>query len=146
MTVGVEATAENKPFQIKDAYVPKEELVLDLDKIPTELIKRMPQPTGWRILVLPYKGKSQTEGGILLTEQTKLEDQLQTVVGKVVLVGPLAYQDKEKFPEPWGKVKDWIIFPRYGGTRFRIDGGECRIINDDEVIATILNPDDILSL
>ena len=41
--------------------------------------------------------------------------------------------------------KEWVIFPRYGGSRFRIEGGEVRILNDDEVLATIKNPDDILS-
>jgi co-chaperonin GroES (HSP10) len=33
---------------------------------------------------------------------------------------------------------------RYAGARFRIDGGEVRIINDDEVIATIMDPADVL--
>jgi hypothetical protein len=36
---------------------------------------------------------------------------------------------------------------RYAGSRFKLeDGAEVRIINDDEVIATILNPDDIMSV
>jgi hypothetical protein len=36
---------------------------------------------------------------------------------------------------------------RYAGSRFRLaDESEVRIINDDEVIATILNPDDIVSV
>jgi co-chaperonin GroES (HSP10) len=45
------------------------------------------------------------------------------------------------------KKGDWILIGRYAGTRFRLeDDHEVRIINDDEVIATILNPDDIKSL
>lgn len=32
---------------------------------------------------------------------------------------------------------------RYAGSRFKIEGGEVRIINDDEVIAKILEPDDV---
>jgi co-chaperonin GroES (HSP10) len=139
----VEATVS----RATDAYVPEEELFFDPTKLDLSVIERMPQPSGWRLLVLPYRGKSRTEGGIILTEQTKLEDQLQTVVGYVVKVGPAAYADKDRYPDgPWCKEGQWVIFPRYGGTRFRIEGGECRIINDDEVIATIVNPDDILSL
>ena len=139
----VEATGS----RATDAYVPEEELFFDPTKLDLSVIERMPQPSGWRLLVLPYRGKSRTEGGIILTEQTKLEDQLQTVVGYVVKVGPAAYADKDRYPDgPWCKQGQWVIFPRYGGTRFRIEGGECRIINDDEVIATIVNPDDILSL
>ena len=60
--------------------------------------------------------------------------------------GPLSYKDTEKFPDgPWCAEKQWVIFPRYAGSRFRIEGGEVRIINDDEVLATIADPDDILS-
>ena len=40
--------------------------------------------------------------------------------------------------------KDWIIFGRYAGARFKIDGGEVRVLNDDEVIAVIQDPEDIL--
>jgi co-chaperonin GroES (HSP10) len=39
---------------------------------------------------------------------------------------------------------DWIIFARYAGSRIQIDGGEVRMLNDDEVLATIDNPEDIL--
>ena len=43
--------------------------------------------------------------------------------------------------------KQWVLIGRYSGSRFKLeDGAEVRIINDDEVIATILNPDDIVSL
>ena len=43
----------------------------------------------------------------------------------------------------WCKEGDWVCIGRYAGARFKISGGEVRIINDDEVIATILEPDDI---
>ena len=131
---------------IDEAYVEPNERVLDPDSINPTLLERMPYPTGWRILVLPYRGKGRTSGGILLTEQQLDEDQVQTVVGYVLKQGPLAYADTDKFPDgPWCQEKDWVIFPRYAGSRFRIEGGEVRILNDDEVLATIQNPDDILS-
>ena len=39
-----------------------------------------------------------------------------------------------------------MLIGRYAGARFKLDDGdEVRIINDDEVIGTILNPDDIVS-
>jgi co-chaperonin GroES (HSP10) len=59
-------------------------------------------------------------------------------------VGPLAYKDESKFPDgPWCQEKQWVMFARYAGSRFQIDGGEVRILNDDEVLATILDPEDI---
>ena len=131
---------------IEAAYIDPEERVLDPSSIDNTLLERMPVPTGWRMLILPYRGKGRTSGGILLTDQQLDEDQVQTVVGYVLKQGPLCYADTDKFPDgPWCKEKDWIIFPRYAGSRFRIEGGEVRILNDDEVLATIKDPDDILS-
>ena len=45
----------------------------------------------------------------------------------------------------WCKQGDWVIFGRYAGARFRIDGGEVRLLNDDEILATIDNPEDIIN-
>ena len=139
---GVSASSQT----IDNSYVPPDDRVLDPSTLKDSLLNRMPSPTGWRLLILPYRGKGLTSGGIALSKQTIDEDQIQTVVGYVLKQGPLAYKDKEKFPSgPWCKEKDWIVFPRYAGSRFKIEGGEVRVLNDDEVIATIQNPDDILS-
>lgn len=132
---------------IKNMYVAKEDRVLDPKKADQSLIERMPTPTGWRMLILPYRGKSKTHGGVYLPDQVVDDTQLTTVVGYVMKMGELCYKDKEKFPNgPWCQQRDWIIFPRYAGSRFKIEGGEVRILNDDEVLATIGDPDDILSL
>jgi co-chaperonin GroES (HSP10) len=108
----------------------------------------MPNPSGWRLLVLPYKGKGVTEAGIQLVKETVDREALSTVICYVLKVGPLSYKDENKFgSDAWCKKGDWILIGRYAGTRFRLeDDHEVRIINDDEVIATILDPDDIKSL
>jgi co-chaperonin GroES (HSP10) len=65
-------------------------------------------------------------------------------VAYVLLVGPDAYSDKARYPSgPWCKKGDWVIIGRYAGARFKIEGGEVRIINDDEIIATIADPSDV---
>jgi co-chaperonin GroES (HSP10) len=131
---------------VDDLYVEPAERVLDPSKADASLLERMPDPTGWRMLILPYRGKAQTEGGIYIPEKVLEDGQIQTVVGYVLKQGPLAYKDTEKFPEgPWCQEKDWVIFARYAGSRFRIDGGEVRILNDDEILATISDPEDIIS-
>lgn len=136
----------NKFADLYTIPTPKQK-VLDPDSVNQSLVDRMPQPTGWRMLILPYRGKETTESGIILSSKHLEESQIQTVVGYVVKQGPLCYKDKEKFPDgPWCEEKQWIIFPRYAGSRFRIEGGEVRILNDDEVLATIRDPEDILSL
>tara|TARA_Y100001937_G_scaffold87023_1_gene117685 strand:+ start:938 stop:1429 length:492 start_codon:yes stop_codon:yes gene_type:complete len=128
-------------------YVSQEARVLDPTLLDKSILERMPQPTGWRILILPYKGKGVTEGGIHLVQQTLDRESLATVVGYVVKMGPDCYKDASKFAEPWCQEKQWVLIGRYAGARFKLgDESECRIINDDEVIATILDPDDILAV
>ena len=105
----------------------------------------LPKPTGWRILVLPYKAKEKTKGGIILSDKTVTESQIATNCGLVLDIGPDAYNDKDKFPNgPWCKKKDWVLFARYAGSRIYIDGGEIRVLNDDEILGTIDDPEDIL--
>jgi co-chaperonin GroES (HSP10) len=134
---------QNDPLSL--AYVKPEDRVLDPSKLPQDFIGRLPQPTGWRILVLPYRGKPKTKGGIILSDETQETAARATVAGYVLKVGPDAYRDQDKFPAgPWCKEGEWILFGRYAGARFKIEGGEVRILNDDEIIATIADPDDIL--
>ena len=129
------------------AYVKESARVLDPTLLEKSFIDRMPQPTGWRILILPYKGKAVTEGGIHLVQSTVDRESLATVVGYVVKMGPDCYADSNKFEKPWCQEKQWVLIGRYAGARFKLgDESECRIINDDEVIATILDPDDILAV
>ena len=45
--------------------------------------------------------------------------------------------------DPWCKEGDWICIGRYAGSRFSLEDMEVRVINDDEVIATLLDPEDI---
>jgi len=95
---------------------------------------------------MPYTGKEKTDSGIYIPDNARDREARATVVCYVVKVGPLAYKDPDKFgPEsqPWCKEGDWVCIGRYAGSRFNIEGGEVRIINDDEVIATIVDPDDI---
>jgi chaperonin GroES len=99
---------------------------------------KLPKPTGWRLLVLPFKMKETTKGGIVLAETTLERQQVASQVGLVMAMGPQCYKDKERYPEgPWCKEKDWVMFARYAGSRIKIDGGEMRLLNDDEVLATI---------
>ena len=135
------------PVEENTAYVDQAARVLDPTLLDKSILERMPQPTGWRMLILPYKGKAVTEGGIHLVQSTVDRESLATVVGYVVKMGPDCYKDSSKFAKPWCQEKQWVLIGRYAGARFRLgDESECRIINDDEVIATILDPDDILAV
>ena len=104
---------------------------------------KLPKPTGWRLLVLPFKMKEKTKGGLYLGQETIERQQVASQCGLVVALGDQCY-DKERYPEgPWCKKGDWVVFARYAGSRIQIDGGEVRLLNDDEILATIENPEDI---
>ena len=98
---------EEEKTELDQAYVKSDDRVLDPTLLDKSYLERMPQPTGWRLLILPYKGKAVTKGGIVLAKETVQRE----------------------------------------GARFKLgDDAECRIINDDEVIAIIEDPDDIVSV
>ena len=105
----------------------------------------LPQPSGWRLLVLPFTPKEKTKGGIIIAQESLEKLRIATNCGYVIKMGPLAYHDKEKFPTgPWCKKGQWVIFARYAGSRLPIEGGEVRLLNDDEVLGTIENPESVL--
>ena len=126
--------------------VPEHVAIAREKKKQEEEMSKVPTPTGWRIVILPHKGVEKTKGGVILSDQLIQEQQWTTNVGLVLKLGPLAYRDKKKFPTgPWCKEQDWVIFARYAGSRLRIDGGELRILNDDEILGVVNSPEDVLN-
>jgi|TARA_R110002020_G_scaffold111170_1_gene256761 co-chaperonin GroES (HSP10) len=118
---------------------------LDAQNITESEIDKLPQPTGWRLLVLPFVMPEKSKGGIIIAQESLDRARIAVQAGYVLRVGPLAYQDKEKFNTgPWCKEKEWVIFARYAGSRLQIEGGEIRILNDDEVLATVKDPEHVL--
>ena len=116
---------------------PKKEVTNEKDKLP--------QPTGWRILVLPFKMNEKTKGGVIMNESTLERQQVASQCGNVLAMGSECYKDKERYPTgPWCKVGDWVVFARYAGSRINIEGGEVRLLNEDEVLATVKDPEDLL--
>ena len=115
------------------------------ERLKTKESSKLPTPTGWRMLILPFKMKEKSKGGIIFGQETLEKQQVASTCGLVFAQGPDCYNDKNRYPEgPWCKKGDWVIFARYAGSRIQIDGGEVRLLNDDEVLASIDNPEDIL--
>ena len=110
-----------------------------------EATEKLPKPTGWRILVLPFRMDEKTKGGILMGTETLDRQQVASQCGNVLAMGTHCYKDKERYPNgPWCAVGDWVVFARYAGSRIEIEGGEVRLLNEDEILATVKNPEDIL--
>ena len=132
---------EENQLQSIDAQEP-----LTPENIGSDTVDELPNPSGYRLLVLPFTPKEKTKGGILFSQESLDKARIATTCGYVLKMGDLAYTDKDKFGDPWCKKGDWVIFARYAGSRLPIEGGEVRILNDDEVLGTIKDPESILHL
>ena len=135
---------EEKYKEIKK-NTPQEKEPLNPTNIGEDLINELPEPSGWRILVLPFTPPTKSKGGLIYSQETLDKARIATTCGYVLKMGSLCYTE-EKFNTsgPWCKKGDWVIFARYAGSRLPIEGGEVRILNDDEVIGTIKNPESVL--
>jgi co-chaperonin GroES (HSP10) len=131
--------------------LPEKELVLPpgvkLPKIDHEYenaeqkAQSIPDPKGWRVLCALVEAGDTFDSGILKSEQTVKIEEITSPVLFVVKMGPDAYNDTDKFPDgPWCKVGDFVITRPYTGTRIMIHGKEFRLINDDQVEATVEDP------
>ena len=133
-------------YEQEKKELPPEPEALSPENIGTETVDELPEPSGYRILVLPFTPKTKTKGGILFSQETLDKARIATTCGYVLKMGDLAYKDQDKFGKPWCKKGDWVIFARYAGSRLPIEGGEVRILNDDEVLGTVKNPESLLHL
>ena len=138
--------ALEEKYEEEKKELPPESEPLSPENIGVDTVDELPEPSGYRILVLPFTPKTKSAGGILFSQETLDKARIATTCGYVLKMGDLAYQDKDKFKNPWCKKGDWVIFARYAGSRLPIEGGEVRILNDDEVLGTVKDPESLLHL
>jgi len=136
---------EEKYEEEKKNQAPEKE-PLNPDNIGDETVSQLPEPSGYRLLVLPFTPNNKTKGGIIFSQETLDRARIATTCGYVLKMGPLCYKDEKFTSGPWCKKGDWVIFARYAGSRLPIEGGEVRLLNDDEVLGTIQNPESVLHL
>tara|TARA_R110000868_G_scaffold200245_4_gene447530 strand:- start:458 stop:826 length:369 start_codon:yes stop_codon:yes gene_type:complete len=112
------------------------------NKVEDEQLRaKLPEPSGYRLLIAVAEISEKTNGGVFMPEQLKKAEETASIVGFVVKAGPEAYSDENKFPSgPWCKEGDFVIFRSYSGTRFKVLGKEFRLINDDTVEAVVEDP------
>ena len=109
------------------------------------------RPLGARVLVqLRRTKKTVTASGIVLVEETRETEKWQNMVGKVLMLGPLAFRKRDSM-EPWVegvwvKEGDFVRVPKWGGDRWEVpmpnaehddDPVLFMVLNDHELIATV---------
>jgi len=107
-------------------------------------------PYGARVLVQLRAVKDKvTSSGIYIPEETKETEKWNTMIGKVLAVGPIAFKKRdtmEPWPEGvWCQVGDYVRVPKWGGDRWEIDFEEngakgkalFTFFNDHEIIGKV---------
>lgn len=106
-----------------------------------DLLSKLPEPKGYRVLIAIPEITQKTEGGVFIPDQLRNAEETASLIGYVLKVGSEAYADPNRFPTgAWCKEGDFVIFRSYSGTRFKVHGKEFRLINDDTVEAVVEDP------
>lgn len=101
----------------------------------------LPTPCGYKMLISLAAVDEKYDSGLLKAGSVVQQDEVASVIGFVLKMGPDCYLDKDKFPTgPFCKEGDFILLRTYSGTRFKIRGVEFRLISDDTVEAVVLDP------
>ena len=87
-------------------------------------------PIGDRVVIKPEPEEVKTKSGIVLPDSAKEKPQ----EGTVVAVGSGKLEDGKKVPLEVA-VGDKVIYSKYGGTEFKIDGEEYMILSERDILA-----------
>ena len=99
INLGLEEKYKEEDKKVEDKTVRAE-------NITESLIDNLPQPSGWRLLVLPFTPKDKTKGGIIFAQESLDKLRIATNCGYVLKIGPLAYHDKERYLQDHGVKKE----------------------------------------
>ena len=117
----------------------------DLSDVESGLLEKLPKPVGYRVLIaIPEVDDTYGSSGIIKSTKDQNHEHILSIMGRVMATGEGAYADKERFPTgPWCEKGDYVMFRANTGTRFKVDGLEYRLMNDDSVEAVVDDPREI---
>jgi chaperonin GroES len=91
------------------------------------------RPLNDRVIVKRVEDERKTAGGIVIPD-TAAEKPSQ---GEVVAVGPGKLDDNGKVIAMGVKVGDRILFGKYSGTEFKMDGNDYLHMREDDIIGIV---------
>lgn len=92
------------------------------------------QPLGDRVLVRPMAAEEVRASGIVIPDTAKEKPQ----EGEVLAVGPGKLDEDGKRAPMDVKVGDRVLFSKYGGDEFTIDGEELKILSESDILAIVV--------
>ena len=117
----------------------KNDMWITQEEVPNPDV--LPELPGYHVLVRPVSIKAETKGGILLPDSTREDMAYLTTVGQVIVLGDLAYKDKEKFPNgPWCNLDDYVCYGKHAGQKIKYKGIRYVLLYDDQVMMRVENP------
>ena len=89
------------------------------------------RPLGDKVVVMPSEAEETSSGGIILPDAAKQKPQ----EGKVIAVGSGRILDSGERHTLAVSVGDTVIYSKYGGTEFKLDGDTVMILDEDQIYA-----------
>ena len=90
------------------------------------------KPLADRVIIKMVEAEETTKSGIILAGSAKEKPQVATVVA----VGPGGLVDGKEV-EMIVKVGDKVLTSKYSGTEVKVDGEECTIVRQSDILAIV---------
>ena len=91
------------------------------------------RPLGDRVVIEPIPREDMTKSGIVLPDTAKEKPQ----EGKVIAVGPGAFDNDGKRIAVDVTTGDKVLYAKYAGTEFKLDGEELLIVSQKDILAIV---------
>jgi chaperonin GroES len=91
------------------------------------------RPLGDRVVIQPTPREEMTKSGIVLPDTAKEKPQ----EGKILSAGPGRLTDEGKREPMDVKKGDTVLYAKYAGTEFKIEGDELLIVSQKDILAIV---------
>ena len=91
------------------------------------------RPLGDRVVIQPTEREEMTKSGIVLPDTVKEKPQ----EGKILAAGPGAFDNDGKRVAMDVKKGDKVLYAKYAGTEFKIDGDDLLIVSQKDILAIV---------
>ena len=89
------------------------------------------EPLGDRVVIKPTPKEEVSKGGIVLPDTAKEKPQ----EGKIIAVGPGRLTEEGNRIAMEVKKGDKVLYSKYAGTEFKLDGEELIIMREGDILA-----------
>ena len=91
------------------------------------------RPLGDRVVIQPTPREEMTKSGIVLPDTAKEKPQ----EGKIIAAGPGRLTDEGKREPMDVKEGDKVLYAKYAGTEFKVEGEELLIVSQKDILAIV---------